>query len=398
MSRRLTLIFAVVCGVAVANLYYAQPLLDAIASSLDVSAGTAAFVVTATQLGYAAGLVLLVPLGDLLERRALIMRMTAMTVVALLAAAAAPSLAVLGGALAVVGVTATVAQVLVPLSATLSGAEDGGRVVGVVMSGLLLGILAARTVSGVIAGIADWRTVYVVAAVAMLISGIVLRRELPVSHGESTLQYRALLRSIATLVRQTPLLRRRMLYGAAGMAGFSAFWTTLTLLLSDPPYGYGELTIGLFGLLGIAGAASAQVAGRLADGGRLNAATGAFLVCVLASWGLLALAPHSLAALMAGIVLFDLGIQGQHICNQSAIYAAQPGARSRVTTAYMTSNFLWGALGSAGAAAAYSAGGWGAVSAGGAGVALLALVAWVQEQRVRRGAATLATSRVEAGG
>jgi predicted MFS family arabinose efflux permease len=384
MSRRLTVLFAVACGVAVANLYYAQPLLDAIASSLGVSAGTAAVVVTATQLGYAAGLVLLVPLGDLVERRGLIVRLMSATVCALIVAAVAPSLAVLGGALAVVGVTATVAQVLIPLASTLADEEDRGRVVGVVMSGLLLGILTARTVSGLIAAVAGWRVVYGVAAVAMLGSAVVLRRALPVSHGAATLRYPALLRSIGTLVRETPVLRWRMLYGAAGMAGFSAFWTSLTLLLSDPPYGYGEATIGLFGLLGIAGAASAQVAGRLADGGRLHRATGGFLLVVLAGWGLLALAPHSLAALMAGVVLFDLGVQGQHICNQTAIYAERPEARSRVTTAYMGSNFLWGALGSGAGAASYAAGGWSAVSALGAGCAAVALAGWVVEARALR--------------
>lgn len=387
------LAFAIASGVSVANLYYAQPLLDAIAATLHVRPGTAAIVVTATQLGYAAGLVFVVPLGDLLERRGLITGLMLASTLALLVAAAAPSLAVLGGALAVVGVTSTVAQVLVPLSSELADEADRGRVVGTVMSGLLLGILVARTVSGIVAGLAGWRAIYVVAAVAMLVCVVILRRAVPAGRGDSQLSYGPLVRSAAALVRTEPVLRLRMFYGAAGMLGFSAFWTTLTLLLADPPYAYGEVTIGLFGLLGVAGAASAQLAGRLADRGRLHQATGGFLAVVLASWGLLALAPHSLLALMAGIVLFDLGVQGQHISNQNAIYAAVPHARSRVTTAYMTHNFLWGAVGSGAAAAAYGSGGWTAVSGIGAGVAALALGAWGLETRARRLRPAAATTR-----
>lgn len=394
LSRRIVLVMAVGCGAAVANNYYGQPLLDAIASSFGVSPSTAGLIVTASQLGYALGLVFIVPLGDLLERRALIVRLLLATAVALAVTAAAPTLAVLAGALAVVGVTTVVAQVLIPLSATLAPEHERGKVVGIVMSGLLIGILVARTVSGLIAALGGWRLVYALAAVVMLTLAVVLRRTLPASLPDrGGLTYRSLLHSIAGLIRTSPVLRRRMVYGATGMAGFSLLWTALTFLLSDAPYRYGEATIGLFGLFGLAGALSAQAAGRLGDRGWTQPATGAFLAAVLGGWALLALAGQSLAALIVGLVLFDLGVQGQHILNQNRIFAEHPEARGRVTTAYMAGNFLAGAAGSASAGVAYAAGGWEAVTAVGVAIALVALGAWAQEQLSRRAPAFAAQDR-----
>ncbi|UUY02972.1 MFS transporter [Svornostia abyssi] len=286
LSRRIVLVMAVGCGAAVANNYYGQPLLDVIAASFGVSPSTAGLIVTASQLGYALGLVFIVPLGDLLERRSLIVRLLLATAAALAVTAAAPALGVLAAALAVVGVTTVVAQVLIPLSAALAPEHERGKVVGIVMSGLLIGILVARTVSGLIAALGGWRLVYALAAAVMLTLAVVLRRTLPESLPDrGGLTYRSLLRSVAGLVRTSPVLRRRMVYGATGMAGFSLVWTALTLLLSDAPYGYGEATIGLFGLFGLAGALSAQAAGRLGDRGWTQPATGAFLAAVLGGWG-----------------------------------------------------------------------------------------------------------------
>ncbi|MBJ7332799.1 MAG: MFS transporter [Solirubrobacteraceae bacterium] len=382
---------AVGCGAAVANNYYGQPLLEVIAQTFGVSTSTAGFIVTASQTGYAIGLVFLVPLGDLLERRALIVRLLAGTSVALAVTAAAPSLAVLAAALAIVGVTTVVAQILVPLSAALAAEDERGRVVGVVMSGLLIGILVARTISGVIAELGGWRLVYALAAVVMATLSIVLWRELPVSRPDrGDLTYGSLLRSIAGLVRESPVMRRRMVYGASGMAGFSLLWTSLTFLLSDPPYDYNEATIGLFGLFGLAGALSAQAAGRLADRGWTAGSTGAGLLAILGGWGLLAFGHHSVLAILAGLVLFDAGIQGVHILNQHTIYAAHPDARSRVTTAYMGCNFLFGAFGSAGAGIAYAVGGWNAVVGVGVAIAMVAFVAWALEQVALRREASLA--------
>jgi predicted MFS family arabinose efflux permease len=384
LDRRLVLLFAVACGAAIANTYYAQPLLDVIARDLHVSAGAAGLLVTASQIGYAAGLLLIVPLGDLLNRRRMVPRMLLVTAAGLALAAAAPSFAVLALALAIVGVTSVVAQILVPLAGTLAGDHERGKVVGDVMSGLLLGILVARTASGLIAALGGWRLVYGIAAGLMVALAGVLSRALPDVPRTTDLPYRALLRSVVELVVEEPVLRRRMAYGALGMGSFSVLWTAIAFLLAGPPYHYGAARIGLFGLAGIVGAAAAQSAGRLADRGHAQAATGGFLLAIAVAWGLLALGRSSLAALIAGVVLIDLGIQGQHIINQSTIYGLREDARSRITTAYMTSNFLWGALGSAGAAAAWSAGGWDAVSLLGLAMSLAALTLWATEVTRRR--------------
>jgi len=370
------LLFAVACGATVANLYYAQPLLDVIATSLHVSSTSAVLIVTASQIGYAAGLLFLVPLGDRLDRRRMIQRMLGAATLALVGAALAPSLVVLALALAVAGVMSVVAQILIPLASTLAAEDERGRVLGVVMSGLLLGILLARTVSGFVDDLAGWRAIFWVGAAVMALLTIALSRAVPSGRGASTLPYGRLLLSVGALVRDEPLLRRRMLFGACGMASFTVLWTSLALLLSDPPFDYGEATIGLFGLAGVAGAGAAQIAGRLADAGHVRAATGAFLVTIVAGWIALDLGHSSVALILVGVVLLDLGVQGQHILNQSTIYTLAPETRSRITTAYMTGNFVSAALASAATAGAWHIGGWDAVCAFGGAISLLALAAW----------------------
>jgi predicted MFS family arabinose efflux permease len=379
LSRRLVLLLAVACGAAVANLYYAQPLLGTIAATLGVSASTTALLVTASQIGYAAGLVLIVPLGDLLNRRRLVPGMLLLTTVGLAGAAVAPNLAGLAIALAVVGTTSVVAQVLVPFASSLAAEDERGRVVGMVMSGLLIGILLARTFSGLVAQLGGWRLVYGLAAAGTLVLAVALARALPDIAPVDGPPYGRLLRSVGTLIAGEPVLRRRMVYGALGMAGFTVVWTSLALLLSRPPFSYGEAVIGLFGLAGLAGAIAAQAAGRAADTGRGRWATGCFLVAILLGWGLLALGRTSAAGLIAGLVVLDLGVQGQHIINQSTIYALRPDARSRLTTAYMSGNFLAGALASAATVWAWQRGGWLAVCGLGATLACIGVVAWSTE-------------------
>lgn len=394
LDRRLVLLLAVASGAAVANLYYAQPLLDTIAAKLGTSPGVAGLVVTASQVGYAAGLLLIVPLGDLVERRALVVRMLLVCAAGLAVCAAAPAFGVLALGIAVVGVTSVVAQVLVPFASDLAADDERGTVVGTIMSGLLIGILAARTLSGVIAELAGWRTVYALAAAAMLLLALALRRALPVIAARAATPYRELLRSVATLVRQEPVLRRRMAYGMLGMMSFTLVWTALTFLLSDAPYGYSEGTIGIFGLAGLIGAMTAQGAGRLFDRGLGAAATVGFWLLVLAGWVLCDLGGTSLVALVAGLLVLDAGVQGQHITNQSTIYALRPEARSRLTTAYMTGNFCAAAIGSATASALWGAGGWDAISGVGLATAVLALALWAWERRpaVRAAAAGAAAA------
>jgi len=381
LSRGLVLLLATTCGAAVANNYYAQPLLNTIANAFGVSDATAGLLVTAGQAGYALGLALLVPLGDLLERRRLITRLLVITAAAEAAAAAAPGFAVLASALAIAGVTSVVAQIVVPMAASMAPEAQRGQVVGTVMSGLIIGIMLARMVSGLIASAGSWRPVYVMAAAIMLLLAAVLRRVLPEVRPTERMSYRALLRSVLDLVREEPVLRQRMGLGAAALGCFSILWTPIAFLLSGPPYHYGTAIIGLFGVAGLAGAAIAPVAGRLADRGRGRSTTLGAILALLGSWALLAPAAHSLAALIAGIVLLDLGSLALHISNQSAIYALRPRARSRLNTAYMVAYFVGGAVMSAAASLIYSVAGWGGVCVLGAATAAAALCLWLVTSR-----------------
>ncbi|MFZ1994505.1 MAG: MFS transporter [Solirubrobacteraceae bacterium] len=376
ISRGLVLLLATACGTAAANLYYAQPLLHTLAGALGVSDGTAGLLITISQLGYVLGLALLVPLGDLHERRGLISGTMLLTAVALALAAVAPGFAVLGAALAVVGVTSVVAQIVVPMSSSLSAEHERGSVVGTVMSGLLIGILLARTVSGLIASAMGWRAVFWFAAAVMVVLAGTLRRVLPRIPPTTDLSYGGLLRSVVSLVREEPILRQRMMLGALTFGCFSTLWTSLAFLLSGPPYRYGNGVIGLFGLVGVVGALAASAAGRLADRGHNRRATIGTVLIMLASWGVMALGRTSVVALIAGIALLDLGAQGVHISNQSAIYALRPEARSRLTTAYMVAYFLGGAALSAITSSLYGSAGWGGICILGGVTALLALVVW----------------------
>lgn len=384
MERRLVLLLAVTCGLAVTNLYAAQPLLDTLARAFGVGESTAGLLVTASQAGYVVGLALLVPLGDLLERRRLIVALIVLVAVGQVVSAIAPAFAVLAASLLVVGVATAVAQIVVPLASSLAGEAERGRVVGTVMSGLLIGILLARTVAGLLSELGGWRLVFAVESAAMLVLAVVLWRALPHAPPPvaadpgvpGAVRYRRLLRSVLALVREEPELRRRMLLGACGMGMFSILWTAIAFLLAREPYGYGDGTIGLFGLAGLAGALMAPVAGRLSDAGHGRRAVTGALVVLLASWGLLDLGGTSLVALLVGIVALDFAIQALQITNQGAIYALRPDARSRITTAFMVSVFLGGIGGSVSASLVWGAGGWDAVCLLGGGVAVFALGAW----------------------
>ena len=384
MSRRLMVVFAVACGLIAANIYYAQPMLETIAREFHATSAAVGQIVTVTQLGFAVGLLLLVPLGDLLDRRHLIAVTLLLTTVGLIAMALAPSLGVLILAGTLVGLTSVVAQILVPFAATLANNANRGRVVGFVMSGLLLGILLSRTIAGLVSQVAGWRAVYGAGAVVTLALIVILWRELPdAPRGATGISYGKLLRSVFSIVREEPLLRRRATYGALSFGAFSVLWTSIAFLLARPPYSYSQAAIGLFGLVGVAGALAASFAGRWADRGLARATTGGFMLTALLSWGLIALGGANVIALIVGILLLDLGAQGIHITNQSEIYRLRPEARSRLTAAYMTSYFVGGAIGSAGSALIYEHAGWPGVAALGAGFITLALLLWLTEFRKR---------------
>ncbi|HEY3725863.1 MAG TPA: MFS transporter [Solirubrobacteraceae bacterium] len=384
-SRGLVLLLAVSCGAAVANLYYAQPLLHTLAHAFDVSEGTAGLLITITQVGYVVGLALLVPLGDLLERRRMIAVTLLLSAAALAVAAAAPGFTVFASAILIVGITSTVAQVIVPMSSSLASENQRGQVVGTVMSGLLVGILVARTVSGLVAAALGWRTVFAVGAVAMVALAAILHRALPEVPPTDEMSYTGLLESVLSLIREEPVLRRRMIIGAFTFGCFSTLWTSIAFLLSGAPYHYGNAVIGLIGLAGAAGAVAASVSGRLSDRGYGRRTTTVSLIIVLASWAVLAVGKTSLVAVIIGIAVLDLGVQSVHIGNQSAIYALRPEARSRLTTAYMVSFFSGGALLSAISTGVYASSGWIGVCVLGAVTAALALLFWAVSELTSRG-------------
>ncbi|WNN47739.1 MFS transporter [Siccibacter colletis] len=376
LSPALIALMSVATGLAVASNYYAQPLLDTIARAFSLSANQAGFIVTAAQLGYAAGLLLLVPLGDMFERRRLIVVMTLLAAGGLLITASSQSLGMMILGTALTGLFSVVAQILVPLAATLATPETRGKVVGTIMSGLLLGILLARTVSGLLASLGGWRTVFWVASGLMVVMAFALWRGLPKMKSETHLNYPQLLGSVFSLFTRNKLLRTRALLGCLTFANFSILWTSMAFLLAAPPFNFSDGTIGLFGLAGAAGALGARPVGGLVDKGKAHHTTTWGLVLLLLSWIALAAGQYSVLALIVGILVLDLMVQGVHITNQSVIYRVQPDARNRLTAGYMTSYFIGGAAGSLISASAYQHAGWNGVCIAGAVVALLNLVVW----------------------
>lgn len=367
ISNRMVLIFAIACGLAAGNLYYAQPVLVQIAHSFHTSSTTASLLVTCAQIGYALGLALLVPLGDLLPRRRLIPGVLLITAIALGVAAAAPGLTVLAVVTIVFGIGSVAAQLVVPLAASLATEERRGRVVGMVMSGLLLGILLARTASGLVANASNWRVIYVIAAIATLALAAGLWFAIPEESPRPRLSYPALLRSTVTLMRDEAVLRRRSLIGAFNFAAFSIFWTTITFHLADAPFHYGAGTIGLFGLVGAAGALAANLAGRWADRGLHGHTTTLFIALSTLSFIALWIWADNVVMLIVAIVVLDIGISGLQITNQSMIFRLHPDLRSRINAGYMVFYFVGGAIGSAVGGAVYANDQW-------AGVCLLGLL------------------------
>lgn len=367
---------AVASGLAVASVYYAQPLLPFIGRDLHLRPVTASLIVTLSQAGFAVGLLVIVPLGDLVERRRLVTGLAVVAAAALAWLGASPSAASLLPAALVVGVASVAAQVLVPFAASLATDEQRGRVVGTVMGGLLVGILLARTVSALLAEVGTWRLVYFVAAGALLVQAAVLRWRLPAWRQDPGLRYPALVRSVGSLVRREPLLRLRALYGLLLSATFNALWTSLAFLL-DYRYHYSLAVIGLFGLAGAGGALAAPLAGRLSDRGRAPTTTGAAAVLLVLSWAALWGGSSSLELLVTGIVLLDVAAQSLHVTNQGQIYGRlDPAARSRVTAAYMIAFFVGAAVGSQLSATAYGALGWDGVCLVGGAFATAALATW----------------------
>jgi len=381
LTPALVLLMSVATGLSVASNYYVQPLLSTIAHQFDLSVSLAGFIVTTAQLGYACGLLLLVPLGDRFERRSLIVTMILLAAAGMVLIALSRSFLFLLLGTLMTGLFSVAAQILVPLAATLAEPERRGKIVGTVMSGLLLGILLARTVSGGLAQLDGWRTVYWTASLLMAVMALALWRFLPRVSVSVTMSYRQLLASIFRLYAGNRVIRTRAWTGCLSFANFSLLWTSMAFLLSAAPYHFSEGEIGLLGLVGAAGALAARQAGSLADKGKAKLTTRVGLLIMLLSWIAIALGAHSLAALIVGILLLDLAVQAVHITNQSVIYAQMPDARNRLNAGYMTSYFIGGAAGSLLSATAYHLSGWYGVCSAGAVLTLINLLIWFNGQQ-----------------
>jgi predicted MFS family arabinose efflux permease len=374
-SRRVIPVLAVATGLAVANIYYSQPLLGLISSAFGVSEARTELVVTLTQLGYAIGLFLLVPLGDLLENRAFASRTLLLTAAALLATGLSPDFGFFLAMSVLVGITSMVAQVLVPFAAHLAAPHERGKVVGTVMAGLLLGILLARTISSLVAAAWGWRTIYVASAVLMVLLSLLLARMLPKRVPAHTSSYPQLMLSTLRLVREEPVLRRRAACQALMFGTFSCFWTSVAFELIQHHH-LSQAWIGVFALVGAAGATVAPLAGRLGDRGFGHVGSGIALSLAVAAMVLAGLGAGSIILLALAGVLLDLAVQGHQIFSQREIYELRPDARARVNTIYMTAVFVGGAIATAISGAIYGQDGWFGVTMLGAGLALIAVGIW----------------------
>ncbi|MET9044452.1 MFS transporter [Streptomyces sp. NPDC004362] len=374
-------LFAVACGMTVANLYYAQPLLSSLRDVFHVSSATAGLLITLTQVGYVIGMLFLVPLGDRLEKRTLITTLLVVTTLALVAAGLATGFPMLLAASLISGATSVVAQILVPFAAGLAPDHARGRIVGRVMSGLLTGILLSRTVSSLVSDIAGWRVVYLGSAVLMALLALTLRAALPRHAPTTAVPYARVLRSTFALMRTHPALVRRGLYQAAMFAAFSAFWTTVSYLLTGPHFHYSQVGVGLFALVGAAGAAVAPLAGRWADRGLTRTMTGIAFGAAALAFAVAGLAGHSIVLIALAAVVLDMAVQTTMILGQHTIYRLDPHARARLNAAFIATFFVGGALGSQIGSIAYRDGGWGAVGVLGTALPALALLYWTTEYR-----------------
>jgi len=382
MSRYMTLLFAVACGMSVANIYFAQPLLDQLSSEFGIDYSIIGMVITITQIFYGLGLLLLVPLGDLVNQRRLIIGQMLLSMIALVIVGIAPNSTLLFAGMALVGILAVVTQTLVAFAATMAAPAERGRVVGIVTSGIVIGILLARSISGILTDLAGWRSVYLISAALMLVMVLMFLKLLPqVEREVKTLSYPQLLGSVLMLFVQERMLRIRSVLALLIFADFSILWTSLVLPLSTPPLSLSHSAIGAFGLVGVAGALAAARAGKLADRGYGQRTTGIALILLLISWLFISYTEQSLFALVIGIVLLDLAVQAVHVTNQTMILPLRAEARSRLTAGYMVFYSIGSASGSIASTHIYAQYGWEGVCLLGASVSAVALLFWAMTRR-----------------
>lgn len=362
ISSGLIILLATACGIIVANLYYAQPLIGVISNEIGLSNSSAGLIVTLTQIGYVVGLLFLVPLGDIVENKKLILILLFLSAFALISMVFVKSATLLLIASFFIGLGSVAAQVLVPLVSYLSSENARGRVVGNVMSGLLLGIMLARPISSLVADIWGWSAIFALSATVIIVLAFVLSKVLPIRKPQAKTNYIALLNSMWQLLRTTPILRRRAIYHACVFGAFSLFWTTVPLLLSSPAFHFSQTAIALYALVGITGAIAAPIGGRLADLGWTRPATGIALTVVIISL-LLPLfiqssSPFGIAVLVIAAILLDMGVSANLVLSQRLIFSLSPEIRSRLNGLFMAIFFLGGAVGSFIGGWAYAIGGW----------------------------------------
>jgi predicted MFS family arabinose efflux permease len=346
------------CAIIVANIYYCQPLLGELSRTFGVSDKTAALINIASQVGYLLGLFFLVPIGDMINRGTLIVRMHWFAALALLGAALSPNIACMGVASLLAGIASTACQVFIPFAAQLAKDEERGKVVGSMMGGLLTGVLLSRTLSGLVAQQFGWRAVFYVAAGLMVVMALILARVLPTEEPSFKGSYRELMKSLWDLLKSQPVIRQSSLIGASLFGAVSAFWATLAFFLEKPPYHYNLSTIGLFGVIGAGGALVSPLVGRMIDKKSHLIPMRLGIALMLVGYIILFKADWNVVIVIAGVILLDVGLQSAHVPNLARNYALLPEARTRLNTIYMTSYFIGGTLGSTLGSLAWNAGGW----------------------------------------
>ncbi|MCR8964159.1 MFS transporter [Brevibacillus halotolerans] len=384
ISAGLTILLATACGIIVANLYYAQPLVGLISTAIGLSTSSAGLIVTLTQIGYVVGLLFLVPLGDIVENRKLVVISLLLSAVALTATVFVKHGILFLVASFFIGLGSVAAQVLVPFASYLASEATRGSVVGNVMSGLLLGIMLSRPISSLVADIWGWNAIFALSAAVIVVLAIVLSKVLPTRRPTANTNYTALLGSMWQLLRTTPILRRRAIYHACVFGTFSLFWTTVPLLLSSPTFNFSQKAIALYALVGVAGAIAAPVGGRLADRGWTRLATGIALAVVLVSLLLPLMirssSPVGIAVLVVTAILLDMGVSANLVLSQRSIFSLGSEVRSRLNGLFMAIFFLGGAIGSSIGGWAYALGGWSAALWIGIAFPVIALLYFATEK------------------
>jgi predicted MFS family arabinose efflux permease len=374
LTNTLIIVMSIACGLTVANLYYIQPLLADIAKTFHVNQLSIGYAAMLTQIGYAVGMIFILPLGDIKEKRNLIVIMLLFSIISLMSMFFSKNIYVLIISSFAVGFTSIIPQLIIPLAAQLANPQQRGQTIGKIMSGLLIGILLSRTVSGILGGYLGWRAVYLIAAIMMFSLMLILRKLIPLCKPVSDIKYTQLLKSLVHLIKTEPILREASINGALMFAAFSAFWTSLIFLLESSHYTMGAEAAGLLGLVGISGALAAPIVGKIADKKGSRFAIGICIIIVIISYVVFYLFGFKMWGLILGIVLLDLGVQSCNVSNQARVHALNEETRNRLNTIYMVSFFLGGALGSFLGSYSYSHFGWYGVCAFGMVTQILALI------------------------